>query len=111
MSYGDLLPAYRDYKTAKEAKAAFLEGKDWIISSLFHPSAGKYINLEQIQNSHVKSVILRFCNQTKITNVKIPPKSDTLKPSTEYDKACQASADSDRTDRLSDRLDTKPSLS
>lgn len=108
MSYGDLLPAYRDYKTAKEAKAAFLAGKDWIISSLFNPDSGRYINLEQIQqDSHVKSVILRFCNQTKITNVKIPKKSATRKPSPEYNSAAQASAESQRADVLSDNLDSK----
>lgn len=107
MSYGDLLPAYRDYKTAKEAKAAFLEGKDWIISSLFHPSAGKYINLEQIQEDHVTNVTLRFCSQTKITNVKIPKKSATFKPSPEYNSDAQASAESQRADVLSDNLDSK----
>lgn len=70
-NYGDLLPAYRDYKTAKEAKSAFLEGKDWIISSMFHPECGRYINIEDIKKDGVKTVILRFCQQRKITSVKL----------------------------------------
>ena len=72
-NYGDLLPAYgRDYKTAKEAKEAFLAGKDWIISSIMHPYSGKPVNLPQIKEDGVTSVMLRFCGQRKVTNVKIP---------------------------------------
>jgi hypothetical protein len=72
--FGDLLPAYRDYKTAKEAKEALLANKDWRISSMFHPDCGRVLNLEQLQEAGVRSVVLRFCGQRKTSSVKIPAK-------------------------------------
>lgn len=84
-NYGDLLPAYRDYKTAKEAKEAFLAGKDWIISSFHHPDCGRYINVDQCRPG--ETVILRFCRQTKITGVKVPKrKTETQKLVDELNK-------------------------
>lgn len=71
---GDLLPAYgRDYKTAKEAKESFNRGDDWIISSMFHPNSGSYINITDIINAggKGKTFILRFSNKRKIASVRV----------------------------------------
>jgi hypothetical protein len=44
MMYMTLVPAYgRDYKSGKEVKAAWEEGKDFRIAS-FGPDDGKYVN-------------------------------------------------------------------
>lgn len=52
----------RDYATAKEAKASWLSGADWIINDLFHPYDGKPVNKAQVD----EPVTLRFCKLTKV---------------------------------------------
>ena len=38
-------PAYgRDYKSQKEVKAAWAEGKDFVITDIMHPNSGAYVN-------------------------------------------------------------------
>jgi hypothetical protein len=40
-------PAYgRDYKTQKEVKEAWNQGKDFMINSIFSPDYGRYVNKE-----------------------------------------------------------------
>lgn len=40
-------PAYgRDYKTQKEVKEAWNQGKDFIINSIFSPDYGRYVSKE-----------------------------------------------------------------
>lgn len=40
-------PAYgRDYKTQKEVKEAWEQGKDFVINSIFSPYYGRYLNKE-----------------------------------------------------------------
>lgn len=46
MQYVTLVPAYgRDYKSAKEVKAAWAEGKDFQINDMSHPNDGSYVNI------------------------------------------------------------------
>lgn len=46
MSYITLQPAYgRDYKSAKEVKAAWEAGKDFMVASMFG-GGGSYVNKE-----------------------------------------------------------------
>jgi hypothetical protein len=43
--YVTVVPAYgRDYKSQKEVKAAWAEGKDFRITDMSHPNNGAYIN-------------------------------------------------------------------
>ena len=45
MVYLTLTPSYgRDYKSAKEVKAAWEEGKDFTIADMFHPDSGRQVN-------------------------------------------------------------------
>jgi len=40
-------PAYgRDYKSQKEVKEAWAQGKDFVINSIFSPDCGRYVNKE-----------------------------------------------------------------
>jgi len=108
VDYGKLLPAYgRDYKTAKGATASLLAGKDWIISSMFHPNCLKPINLEQIQQDGVGKVALRYDRRSKVCFVAIPKaklKTDTLLAPGSRQPA-SASNESQRLDQLAERLD------
>lgn len=72
--YYELSPAYgRDYRTAKDAKAAFEAGQDFIgdYQTGFSP-----INKPQIPIG--STVLLRFDSARKVTSVKV--KSHELKP-------------------------------
>lgn len=45
MAYLTLVPAYgRDYKSAKQVKEAWNEGKDFQISNVFSPDDGRYVS-------------------------------------------------------------------
>lgn len=72
--FEELVPAYgRDYKNGKEAEAAFLTGKDWIIASFFSPWRGKPVNMEQLcRAGDADKVVLRFkgLRQTKVIDLK-----------------------------------------
>lgn len=59
-AYVELIPAYgRDYKNAPQARAAWKDGKDWMIAS-----TGQYTSIrDQAPNS---PVFLRFKNKTKV---------------------------------------------
>jgi hypothetical protein len=91
-----LTPAYgRDYKTQKEAKEAFLSGKDWIVANLFHAYDGKPCNLEDLQHEGKETkVMLRFCRLTKIVCVDIPKAKAKAKSRMDLvDAPCDPSTD------------------
>jgi len=70
--YKTLVPAYgRDYKSAKEVKAAWEAGKDFLIADLFDPYDGKPANLESAQQAGWKTVNIRFSKLTKIASIKV----------------------------------------
>ncbi len=61
-------PAYgRDYKTAKAAKAAFLDGKDFL--GHFFPDL-KPCGVQDFVPG--LDVIIRFCENRKLTKVRVP---------------------------------------
>lgn len=63
-----IIPAYgRDYKTAKAAKADWTNGKDFIISNIFHRYDGKPMSIRDKQPG--EKFIIRFNRLTKITSV------------------------------------------
>jgi len=50
-----LEPVYgRDYKSAKEAIAAYNEGKDFVVSSIEHPYCGAYCSKRDFGDKQVK---------------------------------------------------------
>lgn len=62
-----LTPAYGvDYKSAKEAIAAFKDGKDWVINSLYYPQT-YCSNADFVPGV---SVTLRYGKLRKVTVVK-----------------------------------------
>jgi hypothetical protein len=70
--YKTLVPAYgRDYKSAKEVKAAWEAGKDFLIADLFDPYDGKPANLQSVQEAGWKTVNIRFSKLTKIASIKV----------------------------------------
>lgn len=63
-----VIPAFgRDYKTAKDAKADWESGKDFIIQDMFSAFDGKPINKEQADDACM-NIQIRFNRLTKITN-------------------------------------------
>lgn len=57
------LPAYgRDYKTADEARAAWLAGKDFVCSF-----SGRYFSVRDVEPSTI--VMIYYCGQRKQTKV------------------------------------------
>lgn len=68
-SFSELLPAFgRDYKSAKDAKADFLAGKDWQLASVF--AGGRYCSVRDF--SAGTTVLLRYARHTKVCAVKVP---------------------------------------
>lgn len=64
-----LTPAYgRDYKTAKEVKAAWDAQKDFIIADFFSPYDGKPMNKQQARPGETFNI--RFKGKTQMTQVK-----------------------------------------
>lgn len=62
-------PAYgRDYKSAKEVKADWKAGKDFVIADIMHPNCGAYVNIEDIENTS-ETVMVRYNKLTKIVQV------------------------------------------
>ena len=62
-------PAYgRDFKSQKEVKAAWAEGKDFIIQDYMHPNCGAYINKQDADSDNI-SVMVRYSKMTKIVKV------------------------------------------
>lgn len=68
-SFSELLPAFgRDYRSAKDAKADFLAGKDWQLASLF--AGGRYCSIRDFEAG--TPVLLRYANAAKVCAVKVP---------------------------------------
>ena len=68
-SFSELLPAFgRDYRSAKDAKADFLAGKDWQLASVF--AGGRYCSVRDFCPG--TAVLLRYANATKVAAVKVP---------------------------------------
>lgn len=66
---GSIVPAYgRDYKSAKAAKEAWAEGKDFIIQNMFSPDDGRYVNIDDLAPGDTAE--LRYKNLTGVTIVK-----------------------------------------
>lgn len=64
-----LTPAYgRDYKTKKEAIEAFEQGKDFVFNSYDRQC---YCSKQDLINDGIKSVQIRFKNNTQVALVKI----------------------------------------
>jgi len=67
MAYYELTPAYgRDYKTGKEAKAAFDAGKDFEGD---YQLGFKLVNRAQLPIG--STVLLRYKRNTQVANVKV----------------------------------------
>jgi len=66
-----LVPAYgRDYKSAKETKQAFLDGKDFILYDITSPWDGKPCSIRDFDpGQHIE---LRYANMTGVTLAKVP---------------------------------------
>jgi hypothetical protein len=65
--YTTLTPAYgRDYKSAKEVKAAWDAGKDFVIADISHPDNGRYVNKPQVPGQRFN---VRYKRLTAITQV------------------------------------------
>lgn len=62
MSYLVVSPAYgRDYKNAKDAKADWTSGKDFVNESAMFTGGGTYVN----SNDWTGSVEIRYARKTK----------------------------------------------
>jgi hypothetical protein len=68
MSYATLTPYLTDYKTAKAARAAYDEGKDFVLNAFGDRYDGKPINKPQVEGAGY-SVTLRFCQNRKTCTV------------------------------------------
>lgn len=67
-----LTPAYgRDYKSQKDVKSAWEDGKDFVIADLFHPDNGRYINKQDAVSGGIKSVNIRYKKLTQICSIRI----------------------------------------
>jgi hypothetical protein len=65
-----LIPAYgRDYKSAKEVKAAVDANKDFQVASMF--DGGGYTSKDELKNKGVTSVVLRYKKLTQVTSHKV----------------------------------------
>lgn len=63
-----LTPAYgRDYKSAKEVKADWDAGKDFVIADMFSGDAGRYVNKPQLAG---RTAMVRYAGLRKIVQVK-----------------------------------------
>jgi hypothetical protein len=64
------IPSYgRDYKSPKEVKAAWAEGKDFTINDLSSPDDGRQINKQDADTAGV-TVHIYFARQTKSVVIK-----------------------------------------
>jgi hypothetical protein len=71
MAFITCVPSYgRDYKTAKEVKADYAEGKDFTICDMSCPDDGRKINKQDAQRGG-DTLHVYFCRRTK--SVVIPP--------------------------------------
>ena len=64
-----VVPNYgRDYKSIKEVKAAWAEGKDFRVADFFSDQDGRAINREDARNAEL-IVSVRYAKLTKIVQV------------------------------------------
>jgi hypothetical protein len=69
--YKTLIPAYgRDYKSAKDAKADFLAGKDFIIADITDAYDGKPCSVRDFDAG--TGITLRYKKLASLTCVKVP---------------------------------------
>lgn len=70
-----VIPAYgRDYKSKAAALNDWNHGRDFILATVHHPDAGRYINKQDAdQDNH--SIMIRYAGQRMIVNV---PKDKTI---------------------------------
>lgn len=72
MSHITVSPAFgRDFKSGKDAKAAWESGKDFILHDFSSPWDGKPINLEDAKKAGFGEVNIRFARMTKVVVVKV----------------------------------------
>lgn len=68
--YIGVAPAYgRDYKSAKEVKAAWEEGKDFVITDMMHPRSGSYVNKDDAPKG--STINVRYKRQTAVCPIKV----------------------------------------
>ena len=66
-----LIGAYgRDYKTKKEVLKDWDDNKDFVISNLFHPDDGRYINKEQAKKGDTFNIRYKQLTQICVVRVK-----------------------------------------
>ena len=69
--YKTLIPAYgRDYRSAKDAKADFLAGKDFIIADITDPYDGKPCSVRDFDAG--TGITLRYKRLASLTVLKVP---------------------------------------
>ena len=69
MIYVTLLPAYgKDYKSTKEARAAWDAGADFVIQCVAHPFDGKLMSKRDAEPGYQYSI--RYRKKTQICEVK-----------------------------------------
>ena len=69
--YKTLIPAYgRDYRNAKDAKADFLAGKDFIIADISDPYDGKPCSVRDFDAG--TGITLRYKRLASLTCLKVP---------------------------------------
>jgi hypothetical protein len=69
MGYATVTPAYgRDYKSAKEAKADFADGKDFILQDFMSPWDGKPCSIRCLGETYTH-VTIRFGKMRNVTVV------------------------------------------
>lgn len=65
-----VVPAYgRDYKSAKEVKTAWAEGKDFLICDFFSPFDGKYVNKDDAPKG--ETINVRYKRKTCVCPIKV----------------------------------------
>jgi hypothetical protein len=69
MKYITLTQAYgRDCKSAKEVKALWDAGKDFVIADIMNPAYGKYMNKQDAVKG--ETYMIRYSRDTKVWVVK-----------------------------------------
>ena len=67
-----LIPAYgRDYKSAKAVKEDFASNKDFQVADMSSAYNGRYVNREDLSQSNIEKVNIRYNNLRSLTLVKV----------------------------------------
>ena len=70
--YLTVSPAYgRDFKSQKEAKAAWEEGKDFVVRDMMSKWCGCYINKADAKANGVTGINIRFSQDRKVAVVRV----------------------------------------